>query len=227
MSRSVVTEDWMLVQDRSRDGGMRVWGHCEDCRSATSPWDDEYILWAKEIGRALVRSPRRGERSALTGSFPTARPGRFVRAALAGMTALAEGLVETHPELVATIRTGALLAARHDVRFLVGVTPATERIYVGGGHAGLAVSITLRGPSSTQEDRALPAISAISHFPPLSLLLVAGQTASRYPHTDCTSWLEYGVDDVVESFPIALPAVRLDDGAVIVATPAAFTQVNI
>ena len=88
-------EDNELVQDRGRDGGFTVWAHCEDCRRETSPWDDEYIRWARHLGYAIYSFPFKGQREALVGTMMSARPGRFARAALAGMTAVA-GALSTH-----------------------------------------------------------------------------------------------------------------------------------
>lgn len=217
----------MLRQDRPRDGGVRTWGHCEDCRVLTSPWDDEYIRWADQIAAVLVTSARRGERSQIIGNFATARPGRFARAALAGMTALAEGLVITHPELVAAIRGVAPSPDRCDMRFLMGVTPVSERIYVGGGHGGVVVSMSVGGVTGSGEDQSSPTISAISHFPPFSLLFVDHRAATQFPHVDCTSWLDYGVEEAVEDFPLALPAVRLRVGEGLATTPDAFTAARV
>lgn len=124
--RFVVNEANEMTLDNGRDGGIRIWGHCEACRSATSLWDDEYIKWANCLVAPLVSSPRLGQRSSLSGTFTDARPGRFVRAALSGMTSLAEGLLDSHPDLVGVVRAGQPWTSADDMRFLAAVTPVVE-----------------------------------------------------------------------------------------------------
>ena len=91
----MVTDDGLLVLDRARDGGLRLWGHCEPCRRLTSPWDDEYVKWVVQVVRPILHSKHIGIRDGLVGDLQDVRPGRFIRAAAAGLTALAAGLSTT------------------------------------------------------------------------------------------------------------------------------------
>jgi len=209
--RGVVTEDSVVTPDRGRDGGHRFWGHCETCRRATSPWDDEYISWAWTLAGVLLESPEKGRRAGVSGEFAEARPGRFIRAALAGMTAVAEGLVDSHPELVESLRTGRPGVPTGALRFIAAVTPPEERSYVGGVHGGLQVAIPLAHDAVpvVAEYRSDPLPSAVIHHPPLSLLLVDEVVADRFPHMDCTQWLTMGIEESVHDFRLTLPAVRL------------------
>jgi hypothetical protein len=220
--RSVVSTDNFVTLDRARDGGFRVWGHCDDCRRATSPWDNEYITWANALTNSIVSSPHVGRRRSLVGSFPKARPGRFARAAIAGMTALAEGMVDSHPELIAAVRTGTPWEPTDDMRFLAGVTPRIERVYAGGGHRGVAVTVPLDSATATGSLIAKPTISAVVHHGPFSLLLVDKEIAPEFPHVDCTDWLAKAVEDEVLNFHLNLPAVKLSDDVAIAAGPGAF-----
>lgn len=94
-----VDGDDALAYGRPRTGGLRIPAHCESCRAQTSPWDDEYIPWAREFAGILVQSEWKGQRTEVSGKLRNVRPGRFIRAALAGMTALAPNLIDTHPAL--------------------------------------------------------------------------------------------------------------------------------
>lgn len=137
--RSMYNAEGNLVMSRPRSGGIRIWGHCETCRAVTSPWDDEYIGWARMFAGGLLDSPNVGARPGLTGVMPRARPGRFARAAIAGLTTGAEGLHSTHHSFLGDIVAGRQLAGDADLRFLVAVTPTVEQTYVrwrsprGGG----------------------------------------------------------------------------------------------
>ena len=102
-ARSMYDAEGNLRRSRSRTGGIRTWGHCEACRRITSPWDDEYIGWAHLFARALLDPPRAGARATIAGKMPTARPGRFARAAIAGLATGAEGLYSTHFEFMEDI----------------------------------------------------------------------------------------------------------------------------
>lgn len=208
-TRSMYDAAGNLVMSRPRIGGIRIWGHCETCRRITSPWDDEYIRWAHMFAGGLLDSPRAGARPGLAGKMPRARPGRFARAAIAGLTTVAEGLYSTHHGFVEDVVEGRPLTSDPDLRFLVGVTPAVEQTYVGGGHRGVAVTISVKPSGAAEVAETKPTLSALIHFPPFSLLLVDPVTAPEYPHVDCTAWLELGVDEVVADFEFALPGVKI------------------
>lgn len=219
--RSMYDVDGNMLMSRPRGGGIRNWGHCETCRQLTSPWDDDYIGWAHMFAGGLLDSPRVGERTSVAGVMPRARPGRFARAAIAGLTTGAEGLYATHRRFVEDIVAGRPLTGDPDLRFLVAVTPAEERTYVGGGHRGLAATISVSSSGAAEVTEQKATLSALIHFPPFSLLLVDPETAREYLHVDCTHWLELGVDQVVTDFEFAFPAVRLAP-TVIVATAESF-----
>ena len=204
-SRSVVDGDQVLGQDRRREGGIRFWGHCDSCRAATSPWDDEYIAWAHALAHAICTSPNAGCRTHLAGTFAVARPGRFVRAALAGMTAVAEGLVETHPDFVAAVRMGNPWQPTADLRLLIAATGQLSA--VSGGHRGVAATVVLAGPATAPESN--PTISAVVHFAPFSLVLVDGSIANQFVHVDCTDWLSLGLEKAYADFRLSLPVVEL------------------
>jgi len=157
--------------------------------------------------------------------MPKARPGRFARAAIAGLTTGAEDLHSTHRSFVNDIVAGRPLTADPDLRFLVGVTPAVARPYVGGGHRGMAVTIS-RDPSGAAEVvESKQTLSAVIHHPPFSLLLVDPVTAPEYPHVDCTHWLELGVDDAVTDFEFEFPGVQIVSETVATAESFAATSV--
>lgn len=205
--RAMVDGNNNLVLDSGKLGGLSPYGHCEGCRAATSPWDDEYISWAHTITGAIVTSPAVDTRPVLRVAAQEARPGRFARAALAGMTVLAEDLWETHPVFVESVRTGAPLTASTGLRFLVGVTTRVARAEISGGHGGVLATVPLGGSVQVPEPR--KTLSAMVHFRPFSLVLVDPESAPDYPHVDCTSWLEFGVEDVVAPFALELPCVRI------------------
>lgn len=223
--RSVVNEDNELVLDRGRDGGFSVWGHCEECRAATSPWDDEYIAWARQLAPVIVSSTYEGQRSHLAGTFERARPGRFAHAAVAGMTAIAEGLIDSHPEFVEALRAGVPLEPTGSLRLLAGVVSLSESPDSGGGHGGVVIASPLTGPPSIGPVAMRPTISAYIHHFPFSLVLVDDSVAGDFPHRDCTSWLSMGVEEGVEPFRLELPAVRVSSK--IVATAEAFEAATI
>lgn len=223
--RSMYDADNNLVMSRPRSGGIRTWGHCETCRRITSPWDDEYIGWAGFFAGGLLDSPNAGTRPGLTGAMDTARPGRFARAAIAGLTTGAEGLYATHRSFVEDIVAGRTLTADPDLRFLVGVTPAIEKVYVGGGHRGMEFTISLdpAGPAEVVESKLT--LSALIHHPPFSLLLVDPTTGPEYPHVDCTHWLTLDVEEVVTDFQFDFPGVKLSSPVVATAESFAATSV--
>ncbi|TDC47089.1 hypothetical protein E1212_25225 [Jiangella ureilytica] len=205
--RMMVGPDNTLVLDRGKLGGLALYGHCEDCRAATSPWDDEYIGWARSIADVLLDSEAVGTRPVIQVGAREVRPGRFARSALAGMTVLAENLWQTHPEFVESSRTGAPLTVDAGMRFLVGVTPLNERAEISGGHGGVLMSVPMAASADVAEP--VMTLSAMVHWPPFSLVLVDARVAPTYPHVDCTSWLEWGVDDIVSPFALELPCVRI------------------
>lgn len=185
-----------VLESRGRAGGVAPYGHCEKCRGATSPWDDEYISWARSFAGAIVDSKAVGRRPVLQVGAREARPGRFARGALAGMVVLAENLWQTHPEFVESVRTGSPLTADAGMRFLMGVTPREERAEISGAHLRVLASAPLDG---SPPPKALKTLSAMVQWPPFSLVLVDSDVAATYPHVDCTSWLELGVEEVVST----------------------------
>lgn len=195
-----------LLESRGRPGGLALYGHCEACRAATSPWDGEYISWVASFAGVIVDSEALGRRAVLQVGAREARPGRFARAALAGMVVLAENLWHTHPEFVESVRTGAPLTSDAGMRFLMGVTPSEERAEISGAHLRVVASVPLDGSSPPEP---LKTLSAMVQWPPFSLVLVDSEVAPTYPHADCTSWLEFGLDEVVAPFAVQLPCVRL------------------
>lgn len=203
----MVDADDNLVLDSGKLGGLSPYGHCEGCRAATSPWDDEYISWAHTIAGAIVTSKAVDTRPHLRVAAPNARPGRFARAALAGMAVLAENLWKTHPEFVECVRTGRPLTVDTGLRFLVGVTTRVSRAEISGGHGGVLATLPLSASMKVPEPR--KTLSAMVHFGPFSLVLVDAESAPDYPHVDCTSWLEFGVEDTVAPFALELPCVRI------------------
>lgn len=205
MRRGRISADQRLELDRGLEGGIRFPAHCETCRAATSPWDDEYIHWAKFWAEGLLTVEGQGAQG-IHATIPNARPGRFIRAALAGMSATAERLVETHPDLIAAIMRGDGEPQSNDLRFLMAHTPVQEKASVGGMHQGWQIHIPLDGGEAPEP---LPAPSAVIHHVPLSLLLVDESMAGRYPHIDCTTWLAESAEDVGKDVTLTLPVVRL------------------
>ncbi|WP_336992465.1 hypothetical protein [Leucobacter sp. VD1] len=192
-----------LAYGRPRSGGFRIPAHCEECRARTSPWDDEYIEWAKIFARSLRVSEWKGEREHVAGTLPEVRPGRFIRAALAGMTALAPNLIDTHPELIRAVREGTPTALPQDLRFLMGVAPESARPHVEGCHGGTALVLSSEG-----EMVARPTLSAVIHFPPFSLLLADQSLLEELPHADCTDFLQCPVEEIAD-VQLVLPSVDL------------------
>lgn len=203
--RAVVDPLGNLVFDRGRDGGMGLYAHCESCRAATSPWDDEYLAWAESIARVMLRSEGSGRRDRLKLRARSVRPGRFARSAIAGMTGLTEGMIDSHPSLVEAIRSGRSLTNDAGMRLYIGVTEKKSRPLIEGAHEAVVVSIDLR----TAASKSRRALSAISHFPPFSLVLATPDPGMDLPHRDCTELLRYGADDTAEDFVLELPVVRV------------------
>ncbi|MCE0485872.1 hypothetical protein [Ornithinimicrobium sediminis] len=153
----------------------------------------------------LVESPAARRRRVVQFAAPRVRPGRFARAALAGMVVLAENLWQTHPDFVEAVRTGEPLSADAGMRFLMGVTPWEERREIHGAHRRVAASVLLDGSPPAKPEKTL---SAMVQWAPFSLVLVDSEVAATYPHTDCTPWLEFGVNEVVP-LSLQLPCVRI------------------
>lgn len=195
------------LESKARLGGLALYGHCDPCRAATSPWDDEYIDWAKHVLTLLVQSPDARRRATVSLTAPEVRPGRFARAALAGMVVLAEGLWKTHPDFVEAVRTGSLLTEDVGMRFLVGITPWEERREVHGCHNRVVASLSLNGATSSLPEPA-KTLSALVQWAPFSLILADSDIAPSFSHVDCTDWLALGVDDVAD-VGMLLPVMRL------------------
>lgn len=201
------TGDNRLVYGRPKSGGAKLYAHCQACRARTSPWDDEYLRWAYTFADNLFRSPGKGQRTHIEGKIAGVRPGRFIRSALAGMTALTPSLIDSHPDLVRVVREGIPSSLSEDIRFLVAIAPDGSRVHIEGSHEALVVRISLEGESKGTTTT-VPAVSAVVHHPPFSLLLADRQLLSSLPHADCTHWLQFGVDDVTD-VPLVLPVVDL------------------
>lgn len=198
-----------LARGRPRLGGARRYAHCQSCRAATSSWDDEYINWAYAFAGNLLHSEWKGERTHIEGQLNGVRPGRFIRSALAGMTALVPRLVDTHPDLVGAVRRGIPFTPPEDIRFLMAVVPDKAAAIVEGAHEGVAIQMSYGdGEDSLRTATSVPTISAVVHFPPFSLLLADRQLASSLPHADCTEFLQLGVNDVAD-VSLVLPVVDL------------------
>ncbi len=118
-----------LAHGRPRLGGASLYAHCEPCRAATSPWDDEYIRWAYTFAGNLLHSQWKGERTHIEGKLNEVRPGRFIRSALAGMTALTPKLIDSHPDLVGAVRHGVAAPAPEGIRLLAAMvkSPTSPR----------------------------------------------------------------------------------------------------
>ncbi|TCJ21657.1 hypothetical protein [Nocardioides jejuensis] len=125
------------------------------------------------------------------------------------MTAVAEGLVGTHPDLIAAIRASDGKAWEGDRRFLMALTPPTEGASVGGMHRGMQIHFSITG---TDVRAPAPAPSAVIHHVPLSLLLVDAAIADEYPHVDCTGWLAESAVAAEQDLELSLPVVRLSSG---------------
>lgn len=200
------TADNRLANGRPRLGGASRYAHCQSCRAATSPWDDEYIRWAYAFAHNLLHSQWKGERTYIEGKLSEVRPGRFIRSALAGMTALVPRLIDTHPDLVGAVRQGIPIAPPEDIRFLMAIAPDKTAAIVEGAHEGVAIQVSSGDGGGSS--RPIPTISAVVHFPPLSLLLADQQLVSSLPHVDCTDFLQFGVDEVAD-VSLVLPVVDL------------------
>lgn len=204
------TADDRLVYGRAKLGGANRYAHCEVCRANTSPWDDEYIRWAHCFASHLVWSPSKGQRTHITGELTGVRPGRFIRAAISGMTALAPNLITSRPDLIRLVREGTAVEPPEDIRFLVGVAPNGSQIHVEGSHEALVVRMSHDSENGEWTAATAPAISAVIHFAPFSLILADRQLVDSFPHVDCTEWLQLGVDDLA-NVSVALPVVDLPE----------------
>ena len=217
--RAVVDPFGGLVFDRGRDGGMGLYAHCEECRTRTSPWDDEYIAWAASIARVMLRSDGLGQRDHLMLRASSVRPGRFARSAIAGMTGLAEGLIHSHATFIDAIRSGRPVLGETRIGFYVGVTEKESRPLIEGAHGAVVASLDMAAGRSTSR----ATLSAISHFPPFSLVLATPDAAGGLPHRDCTELLRFSADEAVEDFAIEVPVIRVvppDPDATRVGAPA-------
>lgn len=183
-----------LAHGRPRLGGASLYAHCEPCRAATSPWDDEYIRWAYTFAGNLLHSQWKGERTHIEGKLNEVRPGRFIRSALAGMTALTPKLIDSHPDLVGAVRHGVAAPAPEGIRLLAAIAPDGAAAVLEGAHEGLALKLSRDGGRDDEwTTTTTPTISAVIHFPPFSLLLADRQLVSALPHADCTDWLEHAI----------------------------------
>lgn len=202
------TSDSSLSYGRAQLGGANRYAHCEACRARTSPWDDEYIRWAHCFAGHLLRSPWKGQRSEIAGELRDVRPGRFIRAAIAGMTALTPNLIDSHPDLVRMVSQGTPGEPPEDIRFLTAIAPNGSRAHLEGSHEALVVRMSHDSGSSEWATTTTPAVSAVIHFAPFSLLLADHQLVSSFPHADCTDWLQLGVEDLA-NVSLVLPVVDL------------------
>lgn len=202
------TAEDRLVYGRPKLGGANRYAHCEACRASTSPWDDEYIRWAHCFAAHLVSSPWKGRRTHIAGELNGVRPGRFIRAAISGMTALAPNLITSRPDLVSKVREGTAAKPPDDIRFLMGIAPNGSQIHLEGSHEAQGIRMSHENENGKWSTVTLPAISAVIHFAPFSLLLVDHQLVNSFPHADCTEWLQLGVDDLAD-VSIVLPVVDL------------------
>ena len=202
------TADNHLAYGRAKRGGANRYAHCEDCRASTSPWDDEYIRWAHCFAGHLLQSPQQGQRTHIEGELIGVRPGRFIRAAIAGMTALAPNLIDSHPDLVRIVREGIPIQPPDDIRFLLAVAPNESPAHVEGSHDALVVRMSQDAQSGEWTSTTTPAVSAVIHFPPFSFLLADRQVASSFPHANGTEWLQLGVEESA-NVSLVLPVVEL------------------
>jgi len=136
------------------------------------------------------------------------RPGRFIRAAIAGMTALTPNLIDSHSVLVRAVREGIPIQAPQDMRFLVAIAPDGSSAHVEGSHEAVVVRMSRDSDSGEWATATTPAASAVIHFAPFSLLLADGQLVDSFLHVDCTEWLQLGVDEIA-NVRIAFPIVDL------------------
>ena len=202
------TADRYLSYGRPKLGGSSRYAHCESCRAITSPWDDEYIRWTYTFAGNLLNSSEKGQREQIVGRLQDVRPGRFIRSAIAGMTALTHTLIDSHPELVRMIREGVPGKPPEDLRFLAAIVPDGSAAHVEGSHDAVVVRVPLGPENGGSFSSRAPAISATIHYPPFSLLLADRSIADDLPHADCSEMLELGVDEVAE-VSISLPVVAL------------------
>lgn len=202
------TADNRLAYGRPRLGGASRYAHCEACRASTSPWDDEYIRWAHCFAGHLLHSQWKGQRTHITGELTDVRPGRFIRAAIAGMTALTPNLIDSHADLVRIVREGIPAQPPEGMRFLAAIAPDRSPAHVEGSHEALVVRMSQDSDSGEWATATTPAASAVIHLAPFSLLLAERQLVDSFPHVDCTEWLQLGVDDIA-NVRIALPIVDL------------------
>lgn len=180
------TADNHLAYGRPRLGGASRYAHCEACRASTSPWDDEYIRWAHCYAGHLLRSQWKGQRTQIAGELTDVRPGRFIRAAIAGMTALTPKLIDSHPDLVRIVREGIPAQPPEDIRFLAAIAPNRSPAHVEGSHEALVVRMSRDSGSGEWATATTPAVSAVIHFAPFSLLLADRQLVDSFPHVDCS-----------------------------------------
>ncbi|WP_422117495.1 hypothetical protein [Brachybacterium sp. UNK5269] len=97
-ARGGTTTDDHLAYGRPLLGDASRYAHCGACRASASPWADKYIRWAHCLAGHLLHSQWKGQRTDITGDFTDVRPGRFILAAIAGMTALNRHLIDSHAD---------------------------------------------------------------------------------------------------------------------------------
>ena len=91
------------------------------------------------------------------------------------------------------------------MRFYVGVTEKEPCPLIEGAHEAVIVSIDVGTAASSSRGT----LSAISHFPPFSLVLATPDAGKDLPHPEGTELLRYGADDPAEALPLELPVVRV------------------
>lgn len=190
----------LTMRHRTAVVGFWCWGLCDACHRATSPWDDEFIRFSQLFAATILKSQYRGNRIGVGGRMNDVRPGRFARAAVAGLIGWADGLRDDEPDFVSAVKTGAPLTSDPGHRLLLAVTPS-DKALVHSSHGG--VGVTIAGPVALA--------SVAVHFPPFSFVIAPASSANDFPHTDITDWLKLGPDDLVNDWPVQLPAVRARD----------------
>lgn len=203
---------------RPRDGG--IWGRwfCERCNGLTGVWDEEYLVWQSLIGRQLHAHTHPDHVKALVGTM-TADPGAFVRCLWAWAFALDETLLDTIPEVAASVGDGTPVPPPAERRLLIAATPDLG-IWVVSQREVVAIASDLVGDGWHRQTTGLwapgpeiiPALPVVVSAPPFIVVLADADQPTPFPHFDAGEWLTEPAGQRRE-IAFRLPMVRVSDGA--------------
>jgi hypothetical protein len=203
VQRPVITEENgtpSLQKGRPYAGGAHDFLLCERCNNTAGLYDPEFCRWWRHAVADVnersteLRATKVGDDDLLT--IDNADPGAFIRSALTGLFAVGLPPHRVFPDIANAILTGEAVPLPRGLRFRMAYTIGPHGFGSGGGGRAF-VSPHIPGGLQVASSSGLLVAGAVSErvadasvcWPPLWLLAVRGEDASRYPHRDYSAWL--------------------------------------